>query len=106
VLEDDGKPDPRFAATAEQLKAKGIEDFQLHYADQPRQGPLPRRRRAAALLAGAFGSEYWGGLYPCEMCWWQRYAHFAPSSSPSSPSRCAPSPTAAGASSGSPPSRS
>jgi disulfide bond formation protein DsbB len=29
------------------------------------------------LLAGAFGSQYWGGLYPCEMCWWQRYAHFA-----------------------------
>jgi disulfide bond formation protein DsbB len=31
----------------------------------------------AALLAGAYGSEYWGGLIPCEMCWWQRYAHFA-----------------------------
>lgn len=31
----------------------------------------------AALLAGAFGSEHWGGLHPCEMCWWQRYAHFA-----------------------------
>ena len=31
----------------------------------------------AALLAGAFGFEHWGGLYPCEMCWWQRYAHFA-----------------------------
>ena len=30
----------------------------------------------AALLAGAYGSEYWGGLHPCEMCWWQRYAHF------------------------------
>ena len=30
-----------------------------------------------ALLAGAFGSQYWGGLYPCEMCWWQRYAHMA-----------------------------
>ena len=29
----------------------------------------------AALLAGAFGSQYIGGLYPCEMCWWQRYAH-------------------------------
>ena len=28
-----------------------------------------------ALLAGAFGSQYFGGLYPCEMCWWQRYAH-------------------------------
>src|SRR6476469_823837 len=30
-----------------------------------------------ALLAGAYGSQYFGGLYPCEMCWWQRYAHFA-----------------------------
>lgn len=29
----------------------------------------------AALLAGAYGSEYWG-LVACEMCWWQRYAHF------------------------------
>ena len=29
------------------------------------------------LLGGAFGSQYFGGLYPCEMCWWQRYAHFA-----------------------------
>jgi disulfide bond formation protein DsbB len=28
-----------------------------------------------ALLAGAFGSQYIGGLHPCEMCWWQRYAH-------------------------------
>ncbi|MFM9976563.1 MAG: S41 family peptidase [Sphingomonadaceae bacterium] len=32
VLEEDAKADPRFAATAEQLKAKGITDFQLHYA--------------------------------------------------------------------------
>ena len=32
VLEDDTKPDPRFAATAEQLKAKGVKDFQLQYA--------------------------------------------------------------------------
>src|ERR1043165_1104197 len=31
----------------------------------------------AALLAGAFAFEYWGGLWPCEMCWWQRYAHIA-----------------------------
>ena len=29
----------------------------------------------AALLAGAFGSQYLGGLIPCEMCWWQREAH-------------------------------
>jgi disulfide bond formation protein DsbB len=29
------------------------------------------------LIAGAYVSEYGFGLYPCEMCWWQRYAHFA-----------------------------
>lgn len=31
----------------------------------------------AGLLAGAYGSQYLGGLAPCEMCYWQRYAHFA-----------------------------
>jgi disulfide bond formation protein DsbB len=30
-----------------------------------------------ALLGGAFGSQYFGGLYPCEMCWWQRWPHAA-----------------------------
>lgn len=30
----------------------------------------------AALLAGAYISEYAFGLYPCEMCWWQRWPHF------------------------------
>jgi disulfide bond formation protein DsbB len=29
------------------------------------------------LLGGAYVSQYGYGLYPCEMCWWQRYAHFA-----------------------------
>lgn len=28
----------------------------------------------AALLGGAIAFQYWGGLYPCEMCLWQRYA--------------------------------
>nr|WP_240653213.1 S41 family peptidase [Sphingomonas crocodyli] len=32
VLEDDGKPDPRFILTADQLKKDGVEDFQLDYA--------------------------------------------------------------------------
>ncbi len=32
TLESDAKPDPRFSATPEQLKAKGITDFQLDYA--------------------------------------------------------------------------
>ncbi|MEM1195008.1 MAG: disulfide bond formation protein B [Pseudomonadota bacterium] len=30
-----------------------------------------------ALLGGAYISEYVFGLYPCEMCWWQRWPHFA-----------------------------
>ncbi len=31
----------------------------------------------AMLTAGAYISQYGFGLYPCEMCWWQRYPHFA-----------------------------
>ncbi|MFC3100946.1 disulfide bond formation protein B [Altererythrobacter lauratis] len=31
----------------------------------------------AALLAGAYVSQYGFGLFPCEMCWWQRWPHFA-----------------------------
>jgi disulfide bond formation protein DsbB len=29
------------------------------------------------LLGGALGSQYIGGLYPCEMCYWQRWPHGA-----------------------------
>ena len=29
------------------------------------------------LLAGALGSQYLGGLHPCEMCYWQRWPHGA-----------------------------
>jgi len=32
ILENDGKPDPRFAATSDQLKKAGVDDFQLDYA--------------------------------------------------------------------------
>ena len=31
----------------------------------------------AALLGGALGSQYLGGLHPCEMCYWQRWPHAA-----------------------------
>ena len=30
-----------------------------------------------ALLGGALGSRYVGGLHPCEMCYWQRWPHAA-----------------------------
>jgi disulfide bond formation protein DsbB len=29
------------------------------------------------LLGGALGSQYIGGLHPCEMCYWQRWPHAA-----------------------------
>jgi len=41
------------------------------------------RARAVALaaplllLGGAYVAQYGFGLPPCEMCWWQRYPHFA-----------------------------
>ena len=31
----------------------------------------------AGLLAGAWGSQLIGHLYPCEMCHWQRWPHYA-----------------------------
>ena len=30
-----------------------------------------------ALLGGALGSQSLGGLYPCDMCYWQRWPHAA-----------------------------
>ncbi len=49
------------------------------------RGPLPPAAIARlialllplALLGGALGSQYLGGLYPCEMCYWQRWPHAA-----------------------------
>jgi len=32
---------------------------------------------SATLLAGAYAFEYIGGLTPCDLCWWQRYALMA-----------------------------
>jgi disulfide bond formation protein DsbB len=50
-------------------------------ANRPPASLHPARLLALAapvlLLAGAYVSQYGFGLYPCEMCWWQRYAHFA-----------------------------
>ncbi len=51
LVEDDGKPDPRFTLTAEELKKQGITDFQLDYAVKlvGRLGPgtLPETRIAS-----------------------------------------------------------
>ena len=34
LIQDDGRPDPRFAASIEELTQRGITDYQLHYAVQ------------------------------------------------------------------------
>ncbi len=31
----------------------------------------------SVLMLGALGSQYVGGLHPCEMCYWQRWPHDA-----------------------------
>lgn len=41
------------------------------------QGRLLALALSGGLLGGAYVSEYVFGLYPCEMCWWQRWPHFA-----------------------------
>jgi carboxyl-terminal processing protease len=53
VIQDDGKPDPRFSATADELKERGVEDFQLHYALQTiaRLGSVQQARATPAPAA-------------------------------------------------------
>jgi carboxyl-terminal processing protease len=53
VIEDDAKPDPRFAGTADELKKKGIDDYQLHYAVQT----LARLQTRSAAAAPAGGGK-------------------------------------------------
>ena len=54
IVESDAKPDPRFVATPEELKKKGIIDFQLDYATRllTRLGPGTPVQSAAATPAG------------------------------------------------------
>jgi carboxyl-terminal processing protease len=56
IVQDDSKPDPRFTATAEELKKKGITDFQLHYALQT-IGRLGKAQTAAAPVATPKGTH-------------------------------------------------
>jgi carboxyl-terminal processing protease len=56
LLESDEKTDPRFTQTAEQLKAKGISDFQLHYALETITR-MPRLQMATAAPAARKASR-------------------------------------------------
>ncbi|WP_426169972.1 S41 family peptidase [Sandarakinorhabdus sp. DWP1-3-1] len=54
LVENDNKPDPRFIATPEELKKKGVIDFQLDYATRllGRLGPAAPVQTAAVAPAG------------------------------------------------------
>jgi disulfide bond formation protein DsbB len=46
-------------------------------ASRLRQARLLALLIPSGLLGGALFSQYVGGLYPCEMCYWQRWPHAA-----------------------------
>ena len=48
-----------------------------HGAARLKQARLLALLLPAGLLGGALISQYVGGLYPCEMCYWQRWPHAA-----------------------------
>ena len=49
----------------------------LKGATRLREARLLAMLLPSALLGGALLSQYVGGLYPCEMCYWQRWPHGA-----------------------------
>ena len=59
LIQDDGRPDPRFASSIEELTQRGITDYQLHYAVQTiaRLGRAAPPPRVAAAPAGRRGSR-------------------------------------------------
>jgi carboxyl-terminal processing protease len=59
LIQDDGRPDPRFAASIEELTRQGITDYQLHYALQTiaRLARLQQPPQIAAGSAGRTGSR-------------------------------------------------
>jgi disulfide bond formation protein DsbB len=57
------------ATLARQPTASGL--------SRPALGRLIALLLPLGLLGGAMGSQYLGGLVPCEMCYWQRWPHAA-----------------------------
>ncbi len=68
-------------ATAERLGPSLLADEGSQRGALAGRGHVAARLLAlmvpAALLTGALGSQYLGGLVPCEMCHWQRWPHYA-----------------------------
>lgn len=41
------------------------------------RAPILLLLASGAILGTALASQHWGGLAPCELCYWQRWAHLA-----------------------------
>ena len=46
-------------------------------AKPPITKPIALLAACVLMILGAWGFQYIGGLLPCELCWWQRYAYYA-----------------------------
>jgi disulfide bond formation protein DsbB len=46
-------------------------------AKPPITGPALLLAACVLMILGAYGFEYIGGLLPCKLCYWQRYAYYA-----------------------------
>ena len=45
-------------------------------AKSPITGPVLLLGACLAMILGAYGFQYIGGLLPCKLCYWQRYAYY------------------------------
>ncbi|MGE0664910.1 MAG: disulfide bond formation protein B [Sphingomonadales bacterium] len=46
-------------------------------AKPPITGPVLLLAACVLMILGAWGFEHIGGLLPCQLCYWQRYAYYA-----------------------------
>jgi len=59
------------------MAAAALEARKALALSRPELGRLLALLLPLGLLGGAMGSQYLGGLHPCEMCYWQRWPHAA-----------------------------
>jgi len=57
------------------MSAAALEPRKALALSRPEVGRLLALLLPLGLLGGAMGSQYLGGLHPCEMCYWQRWPH-------------------------------
>ena len=61
----------------DRVDAASLLAFARHLARHPRAVPGLIVLTCLAILGAALASQYWGGLQPCVLCYYQRYAYVA-----------------------------